>query len=226
MIYENKFSKYLIYAIGEILLVVIGILIALQVNNWNEKQKESTQEKEYLKGIRNDLRQDINQSTIIVNSKISALNIVESLEPYFKLLSKYKLQNIDTVNMKFIDLFHRGNSFRSTIGTYNSLIADGKSNLINNRILFQKIQTLYNIEYPRINSIYEDLKLRENNLAGKYSYEKFHWSYENLMKSGNKIMISDIANFWENSQFYCAFLDDSKVKMKSIIAEIDLELEK
>lgn len=37
---ENKFSKYLIYAIGEILLVVIGILIALQINNWNESQKE------------------------------------------------------------------------------------------------------------------------------------------------------------------------------------------
>ena len=38
---ENKFSKYLLYAIGEILLVVIGILIALQVNNWNEERKEN-----------------------------------------------------------------------------------------------------------------------------------------------------------------------------------------
>ncbi|WP_245603281.1 DUF6090 family protein, partial [Maribacter antarcticus] len=37
---ENKFSKYLIYAIGEIILVVIGILIALQVNNWNEESKK------------------------------------------------------------------------------------------------------------------------------------------------------------------------------------------
>ena len=36
---ENKFSKYLIYAIGEIILVVIGILIALQINNWNESEK-------------------------------------------------------------------------------------------------------------------------------------------------------------------------------------------
>lgn len=37
---ENRFSKYLLYAVGEILLVVIGILIALQINNWNEDQKE------------------------------------------------------------------------------------------------------------------------------------------------------------------------------------------
>ena len=37
---ENKFSKYLIYAIGEIILVAIGILIALQVNNWNNSRIE------------------------------------------------------------------------------------------------------------------------------------------------------------------------------------------
>ena len=36
---ENGFRKYLLYAIGEILLVVIGILIALQINNWNEEKK-------------------------------------------------------------------------------------------------------------------------------------------------------------------------------------------
>ena len=39
MLPDNKFSKYLLYAIGEILLVVIGILIALQVSNWNENMQ-------------------------------------------------------------------------------------------------------------------------------------------------------------------------------------------
>ena len=39
MLTENKFTKYLIYAFGEIVLVVIGILIALQVNNWNEQKQ-------------------------------------------------------------------------------------------------------------------------------------------------------------------------------------------
>jgi len=38
MLTENKFSKYFIYAIGEIVHVVIGILIALQINNWNDQQ--------------------------------------------------------------------------------------------------------------------------------------------------------------------------------------------
>ena len=43
---ENKFSKYLIYAVGEIVLVVIGILIALQINNWNEIRQIKKVEKE------------------------------------------------------------------------------------------------------------------------------------------------------------------------------------
>ncbi|MFT6046016.1 MAG: hypothetical protein ACI9WC_001721, partial [Arenicella sp.] len=44
LIKENKVGKYLLYAIGEIVLVVIGILIALQINTWNEDRKQSTSE--------------------------------------------------------------------------------------------------------------------------------------------------------------------------------------
>ncbi len=56
---KNKFSKYLIYAIGEIVLVVIGILIALQINNWNEYDKNQALAQKYLKLIKSDLELDI-----------------------------------------------------------------------------------------------------------------------------------------------------------------------
>ncbi|MDX1472474.1 MAG: DUF6090 family protein, partial [Flavobacteriaceae bacterium] len=55
---ENKFRKYLVYAIGEIVLVVIGILIALEVNNWNERRNMEKIEIEYLKRLRSDLAND------------------------------------------------------------------------------------------------------------------------------------------------------------------------
>jgi sensor domain CHASE-containing protein len=55
MIKENRTSKYLLYAIGEIILVVIGILIALSINNWNEQRKERQIEQSILKEIRNNL---------------------------------------------------------------------------------------------------------------------------------------------------------------------------
>lgn len=55
MIKENKVSKYLLYAIGEIVLVVIGILIALQINNWNQERIDRKNEMKLLKELKNDL---------------------------------------------------------------------------------------------------------------------------------------------------------------------------
>jgi len=56
---EKKLTKYLLYAVGEIVLVVIGILIALQINNRNEAQKERAREVSYLKNLRADLRKEV-----------------------------------------------------------------------------------------------------------------------------------------------------------------------
>ena len=58
LVVENRFNKYLLYAIGEIILVVIGILIALQINNWNEKQKNKAFEEEILQQIQSNLIKD------------------------------------------------------------------------------------------------------------------------------------------------------------------------
>lgn len=75
MLTENKFSKYLLYAIGEIILVVIGILIALQINNWNENVKKLQQEKIYYCKIKEDLESDninIKRSLESLNERISS----------------------------------------------------------------------------------------------------------------------------------------------------------
>ena len=54
MMIENKFSKYFLYAIGEIVLVVIGILIALQINNKNQQRISFNEEQVLLKILKND----------------------------------------------------------------------------------------------------------------------------------------------------------------------------
>ena len=55
---QNKMSKYFKYAIGEIILVVIGILIALQINNWNEDRKNDLKLTKTLVALYNDLAED------------------------------------------------------------------------------------------------------------------------------------------------------------------------
>lgn len=62
LIVEGQLSRYLLYAIGEILLVMIGILLALQVNNWNEYRKESIKEREILMALADNL--EINVQTL------------------------------------------------------------------------------------------------------------------------------------------------------------------
>ena len=61
---ENKTSKYFKYAIGEIILVVIGILIALQINNWNEAKISQNRIHTYAKNLVNDLKNDISETEI------------------------------------------------------------------------------------------------------------------------------------------------------------------
>ncbi|MCK0157753.1 DUF6090 family protein [Cellulophaga sp. F20128] len=69
---ENKFSRYLLYAIGEIVLVVIGILIALQINNWNENRKAQKLEAQIYTELKSDLLQTRNdiKKTIVKHKEI------------------------------------------------------------------------------------------------------------------------------------------------------------
>lgn len=86
---ENNFSKYLLYAIGEIVLVVIGILIALQINNLNESRIEAKEELKILKAIKTGLEtdlSDLNYNANAININIinanAAIQTLESNEPY------------------------------------------------------------------------------------------------------------------------------------------------
>ena len=68
---ENKFSKYLLYAIGEIILVVIGILIALQLNTLQVEKKNREIEKVLLKNVKKDLESDIQEFKNVKKFKTS-----------------------------------------------------------------------------------------------------------------------------------------------------------
>lgn len=82
---ENKFSKYLIYAIGEIVLVVIGILIALQINNWNQRHSDKAKFMTLLHELATNLTREVDESEYILESyykkdSLIALSLAEKLE--------------------------------------------------------------------------------------------------------------------------------------------------
>jgi hypothetical protein len=105
---ENKTGKYLKYALGEIILVVIGILIALQVNNWNENRKERHVELKILKSIENDITEDIkNMTAMIATEEIGCKRNKKLISILKDSTSEYEV-SMDTLfgNINRYDVFY------------------------------------------------------------------------------------------------------------------------
>ncbi|NNK17563.1 MAG: hypothetical protein HKP49_00260, partial [Maribacter sp.] len=138
---ENKFSKYLLYAIGEIVLVVIGILIALSINNWNERKKAKVIEKELLQQFHAELNLDIEQieNTIKVYQKInnSCIILIEQIK-------NRKVYN-DSLNFHFA-AWNDYNHFTLNSGAISNLSSRGVE-IISNPDLRNNILKLYNQTY-------------------------------------------------------------------------------
>lgn len=83
---QGKTTKYLKYAIGEIILVVIGILIALQIDNWNEKKKINASLAEHLIILKQNLLEDKAQLEVLNQNMIDNYNYADSLMMQFKTL--------------------------------------------------------------------------------------------------------------------------------------------
>jgi hypothetical protein len=226
---ENKTGKYIKYAIGEIVLVVIGILIALQINNWNENRKEHKMSVQFLKGIGDDLKKDVILVDSVLQLNKESFSVVSSIDSVFHKKHYYETEKFsqffgeaDTLNYEHV--FYRPTSFRPINGTYNSLIADGKTTLIKNKQLFEKIQRIYNENHQRVASNYEVLKDLETRLGWAYSIEKKQWSYTELKRARNKKIFYDVVNFTEEKYWYSKNLMRIKENSQEVISLIKNEI--
>ena len=229
MLRENKFRNYLLYALGEIILVVIGILIAIQINNWYEGRKADSIGNQYLNGIQNDLRSDIILADSVLTQLKPAFGLISSIDSIFHKQPVYNtdrygslFENSDT--LQFSGIFYRNLSFRSINSTYQSLISDGQSDLIKNRELFQEIQRIYSESHERIASTYEVIKEIELKIGWAYPYEKRNWTYTDLKNAKDQKIFADLSNFTEQKYWYAQNLFDLKIKNQEVIESIDREL--
>ena len=137
---KGKTGKYFRYAIGEIILVVIGILIALSINTWNENNKSEKEAKFQLSKLRDNLKSDkaqlnevISSNSTYTNNLIICVNVLsnETEIPKEEFFENFQ-QMSTTIN------------FESTRGTFNGLISSGKIELINNQDLLDALFSYYN----------------------------------------------------------------------------------
>ena len=130
---ENKFSKYLIYAIGEIILVVIGILIALAINNWNQEKIIKDEEIAILKAMETDFLETKNRIKKTIRNQKTVVNYCYKLQ-----LLMQEQTNVDSIS----DYIYFGAlSFwriEPVNGTHDGLIGSGKMDIISN----QKLKSL------------------------------------------------------------------------------------
>ena len=159
---QNRVSKYLIYAFGEIILVVIGILIALQINNWNENRKERKLEVEILKEIKNNLQQDIINLKTKINENNYYINANKKILEHLK--NKTVLTDSLKKNYAYLNAY---GTFRPVTAGYENLKSKGVD-LITNKDLRNAITNLYDFQYFYF---VEDLTYAINNFRNnKASY--------------------------------------------------------
>ena len=225
---KNKTGKYFKYAIGEIVLVVIGILIALQINNWNEVRKSKTKATTILKEIRSDMVKD--------------LEIIEDLKPYWgrqilyfkKVFPSFKprkeiptFADIDTISqISYSQLFGHDMPFRSNTSAFNSMIADGNSDLITNDTLFSKIQRFYTFNVSTNEDLFKLLRQRSSDLEYKYAHIITYKPYKNISDLTDEYLIADLNIYFQFKNFYYwrTFVINER-RLIDIIAQIDKELE-
>jgi len=192
---QNKTGKYFKYAIGEIVLVVIGILIALGINNWNEHRKDLEKEK----NISVNLQQEFSQNLKLIDIILEEVNNNE--QACFTLM-EYMNQVIDETKSKTIDsLIYwaiEHNSFNPSNSTYTEILNTGKIELVQNK----KLKT----------SLFDWSRELEENKATHYIFEK--WIEEGILPYLSK----NIA--LKNIDMYGALAWDKKSEFNSGVSNI------
>ncbi len=138
---QNKTAKYFKYAIGEIILVVIGILIALQINNWNQRSKEQKLEQNYVELLTQDLQSDAENLTDLVMVSNKIVNSKHILLDYFD----GKTGKPDSLSIHFLrGIFSSIQNFVPNKGAIEEVKNAGGLSLIKDEMLRSQILKLYN----------------------------------------------------------------------------------
>jgi hypothetical protein len=229
---ENKTGKYFKYAIGEIVLVVIGILIALSINNWNELKKERAVELETL----NDLKSEIEQNILVFEKHLNEKNIgKKNIDTYIKLLIAGNTSVEDII--AFFENGYAGSTYNPSNGVLSSVINSGNINTLSNKELKYELTSWKDVlidyqeeEIISLNYNFTHIDNFENNLKPKRdvrfsdtSKKEYDQMYINLSKT-----LSHRNHILEMQNFLVMIIEEGTsllTKMKHINQLLAIEIE-
>ena len=143
-------GRYLLYAIGEIALVVIGILIALQINNWNERRKDRILEHETLQ----EIAENISLNIEVFEDYVSGLEYMNTPSDYVLDVLHGVIPYTDSLDLIINNAIYQRNNIEYSTVAYESL-KNNNLNLIRNRKLKKEIVSLFEISYPNLTKVLE-----------------------------------------------------------------------
>ncbi|MCK0179062.1 DUF6090 family protein [Flavobacteriaceae bacterium S0862] len=167
---KNKTGKYLKYAIGEIVLVVIGILIALSINNWNEDKKNINQAKKHLKTISLNLKDDIKQAENLLAETGTALEYANTFLSQFKTLKPVD----NNIQMYLIYLMYERNLEVNESG-FNALINSNGMSFIDENLQIKILDYYRHIEQLKSREINANSEIKSQ--FEPYVKTNYYWIY-------------------------------------------------
>ena len=231
LIGNGQIRRYLFYALGEVALVVIGILLALQIDSWNTDRIERQKEMLYLKEIRSNLQDDLNnveysiafnrnKDSIITASLNAMLHSGSNLEAMMKIsrnmpilaeFSVYTQNRVAFDNMlsaENIDLIS-GDSLRSALSAYYSAqnLLDGTQ---------ERVKQLTRIF---MDNITPSLMNREN--ISQFYQENNFVSANDLDFTTNRVLFGDLFGMQKNLESHTVYLENYRREIEALLQQIN-----
>ena len=195
---ENKMGKYLKYAFGEIILVVIGILIALQINDWNQHKKNQKLEQQYYCRLLEDVNQDLanyNDYVALLNERIDDNNtLIQRLQD-----DSMPLDSLSPLILKSVKYSNR--NITATIDAFEDIKSSGNLNIIKDLSIKNQLADYYK-------TLANTSAVIESN--GKAITDKRFLESEDVISSGWIKLLENV-----NA------IDTSKVNLKSLKSEVN-----
>lgn len=212
---DNQFFKYSRYAVGEIVLVVIGILIALQINNWNQNRIDQNKIKEYAISLIKDLEADIIMTRQIQMQNEEIISRIDSLSAY---LSNKEIKEISNVKMLYYTLNkpHRPYVWNRT--TITELKNSGALGLIKDDTLSVKISEYDSFTHHLDEDFVNDRTQFEK--ATDFSSSIVNHNYLNLHEFNETLLPNNnyrINNFFESE----VYLNAKHVNLELLSTDIN-----